>query len=64
MRWRPPLTDNIIVNVGGAAFVGGDGFKDIFQTKEFVFGANGLQAQSSSHTQTLYSTFLSVTLTF
>src|SRR6185436_302660 len=64
VRWRPLLTDNIIVNVGGAAFVGGDGFKDIYQTKDFVFGPNGLQAQSSSHTQTLYSTFLSVTLTF
>jgi len=64
LRWRPLLTDNIIVNVGGAAFVGGDGFKDIYQTKEFVFGASGLQEKSSSHTQTLYSTFLSVTLTF
>src|SRR5262245_12243667 len=64
LRWRPLLTDNIIVNVGGAVFVGGDGFKDIYQTKDFVFGPSGLQAQSSSHTQTLYSTFLSVTLTF
>jgi hypothetical protein len=64
LRWRPLLTDNIIVNMGGAVLVGGDGFKDIYQTKDFVFGTGGLEAQSSSHTQTLYSTFLSVTLTF
>ena len=51
LRWRPLLTDNIIVNVGGAAFVGGDGFKDIYQTKEFVFGASGLQEKSSAHTR-------------
>jgi hypothetical protein len=64
LRWRPLLTDNIIVNVGGATFVGGDGFKDIYQTKEFVFGPGGLETKSTGHTQNLYSAFLSVTLTF
>jgi len=64
VRWRPLLTDNIIVNLGGAAFIGGDGFKDIYQSQQFVFGPNGLEKQSSQKTQTLYSAFLSVTLTF
>jgi len=28
VRWRPLLIDNVIVNVGGATFIGGDGFKE------------------------------------
>jgi hypothetical protein len=64
VRWRPLLNDNIIVNLGGATFIGGDGFKDIYQSQQFVFGPNGLEKQSSQKTQILYSGFLSVTLTF
>jgi hypothetical protein len=64
IRWRPFLIDNIIVNVGGATFIGGDGFKDIYQREEFVFGAKGLEKRETSKNYILYSGFLSVTLTY
>jgi hypothetical protein len=64
IRWRPFLIDNIIVNVGGATFIGGDGFRDIYQREEFVFGAKGLEKRETSKNYILYSGFLSVTLTY
>ncbi len=64
IRWRPLLIDNIIVNIGGAAFIGGDGFRDIYQSQTFTFGPSGLEKTTSSKNWVLYSGFLSVTLTY
>ena len=65
LRWRPLLIDNIIVNVGGATFIGGAGFKRHLPDEGVsVRRAAGSRRQSSSHTQILYSGFLSVTLTY
>jgi hypothetical protein len=64
IRWRPFLIDNVIINIGGATLLGGAGFKDIYQTKEFTFGANGLEKRENSRNQNLYSGFISVTLTY
>ena len=64
IRWRPMLIDNIIVNLGGAVFIGGEGFKDIYQKETFTFGPQGLEKDSSTKNSILYSTFLSVTLTY
>jgi hypothetical protein len=64
IRWRPFLIDNIIINIGGATFIGGDGFKDIYQSQEFTFGPNGLEKTSNSRNYILYSGFFSVTLTY
>ena len=64
IRWRPFLIDNIIVNIGGATLIGGDGFKDIYQSHEFTFGPNGLEKRSNSRNHILYSGFLSVTLAY
>jgi hypothetical protein len=64
IRWRPLLIDNIIVSVGGATLIGGDGLKDIFQKETFNFGPSGLEKTTSTKNTILYSTFLSVTLTY
>jgi hypothetical protein len=64
LRWRPLLIDNVIVSVGGATFIGGSGFRDIYQTQEFRFGPRGLEKVKNERNTTLYSGFLSVTLTF
>jgi len=64
LRWRPLLIDNVIVSVGGATFIGGSGFRDIYQTEEFRFGAQGLEKVKNERNTTLYSGFLSVTLTY
>ncbi|HEX9820720.1 MAG TPA: hypothetical protein VGD07_14050 [Methylomirabilota bacterium] len=64
VRWRPLLIDNVIVNVGGATFIGGDGFKDIYQSKEFRFGPQGLEKVESTANTILYSGFVSLTLTY
>ena len=64
VRWRPFLIDNVIVSVGGATLVGGEGLKDIYQTKEFVFGPLGLEKISNSRNVILYSGFLSLTFTY
>jgi hypothetical protein len=64
LRYRPLLIDNVIINVGGAAFIGGSGFRDIFQTQEFRFGSGGLEKVETSKNHILYSSFLSVTLTY
>jgi len=64
LRWRPLLIDNVIVSVGGATFIGGSGFRDIYQTQEFRFGPQGLEKVKNERNTTLYSGFLSVTLTF
>jgi len=64
IRWRPLLIDNIIVNIGGATLIGGDGLKDIYQKETFTFGPNGLEKTSSTKNTILYSGFMSVTLTY
>jgi hypothetical protein len=64
LRWRPLLTDNVIVSVGGATFIGGAGFRDIYQTQEFRFGPRGLEKVKTERNTTLYSGFMSVTLTY
>ena len=64
LRWRPLLIDNVIVSVGGATFIGGSGFRDIYQTQEFRFGPQGLEKVKNERNTTLYSGFLSVTLTY
>jgi hypothetical protein len=64
IRWRPLLIDNIIVNIGGATLIGGDGFKDIYQSKQFTFGPNGLEKKSTQQNTILYSGFVSITLTY
>ncbi len=64
LRWRPLLTDNVIVSVGGATFIGGPGFRDIYQTQEFRFGPNGLEKVKTERNTTLYSGFMSLTLTY
>lgn len=64
LRWRPLLTDNVIVSLGGATFLGGDGFRDIYQSEEFRFGPNGLEKVRSEGNTILYSGFLAVTLTY
>jgi len=64
IRWRPLLIDNIIVSIGGATLIGGDGLKDIFQKETFNFGPNGLEKTTSTKNTILYSTFMSVTLTY
>jgi len=64
LRWRPLLIDNVIVSVGGATFIGGSGFRDIYQTQEFRFGPQGLEKVKNEGNTTLYSGFMSVTLTY
>jgi hypothetical protein len=64
LRWRPLLIDNVIVNVGGATFIGGSGFRDIYQTQEFRFGPQGLEKVETSKNTILYSGFVSLTLTY
>ena len=64
LRWRPLLIDNLIVAVGGATFIGGAGFRDIYQTQEFRFGPNGLEKVKNERNTTLYSGFVSLTLTY
>jgi hypothetical protein len=64
LRWRPLLIDNVIVAVGGATFIGGSGFRDIYQTQEFRFGPNGLEKVTNERNTTLYSGFVSLTLTY
>jgi hypothetical protein len=64
LRWRPLLIDNVIVSVGGATFIGGSGFRDIYQTQEFVFGPRGLEKVKNERNTTLYSGFMAVTLTY
>jgi hypothetical protein len=64
LRWRPLLIDNVIVSVGGATFIGGSGFRDIYQTQEFRFGPQGLEKVKNERNTTLYSGFLAVTLTY
>jgi hypothetical protein len=64
LRWRPLLTDNVIVTMGGATFLGGGGFRDIYQTEEFRFGAQGLEKVKNERNTTLYSGFISLTLTY
>jgi hypothetical protein len=64
MRWRPLLIDNVVVTVGGATFIGGSGFRDIYQTQEFRFGPNGLEKVKTERNTILYSGFASVTLTY
>ena len=64
LRWRPLLIDNVIVSIGGATFIGGSGFRDIYQTQEFRFGPNGLEKVKSEKNQILYSGFVSLTLTY
>jgi len=64
LRWRPLLIDNVIVTMGGAAFIGGAGFRDIYQTEEFRFGAQGLEKVKNERNTTLYSGFISLTLTY
>ena len=64
IRWRPLLIDNMIINIGGATLIGGDGLKDIYQKETFTFGPNGLEKTSSTKNTILYSGFMSVTLTY
>jgi hypothetical protein len=64
VRWRPFLIDNVIVSVGGATLVGGEGFKDIYQTNEFVFGPLGLEKIHNTRNVILYSGFMSLTFTY
>ena len=64
IRWRPLLIDNIIVNIGGATLIGGDGLKDIYQKETFTFGPSGLEKTSTTKNTILYSGFMSVTLTY
>jgi hypothetical protein len=64
LRWRPLLIDNVILSVGGAAFIGGSGFRDIYQTQEFRFGAAGLEKVQTTRNTTLYSGFAALTLTY
>ena len=64
IRWRPLLIDNVIVNIGGATFIGGEGFRDIYQRETFNFGPNGLEKNKTTRNTILYSGFVSVTLTY
>ncbi|PYM25747.1 MAG: hypothetical protein DMD78_05775 [Candidatus Rokuibacteriota bacterium] len=64
IRWRPLLIDNMIINIGGATLIGGDGLKDIYQKEKFNFGPNGLEKTSNSRNIILYSGFVSFTFTY
>ena len=64
IRWRPLLIENVIVSLGGATLIGGEGLKDIYQKETFNFGPSGLEKTTSTKNTILYSTFLSVTLTY
>lgn len=65
IRWRPFLIENVVVTLGGAALQPGQGFKDIYTEDTFKFGANGLERKKSDFPYgTLYSAFLSLTLTY
>jgi hypothetical protein len=64
LRWRPFLIDNVIFTIGGATFIGGPGFRDIYQTQEFRFGPNGLEKVKTERNTILYSGFASLTLTY
>src|SRR4030095_1634345 len=51
LRWRPFLIDNVIFTIGGATFIGGPGFRDIYPTPEVRLGPHGLaQVTSARHT--------------
>jgi len=64
-RWRPFLIENVVVTAGAAALQAGGGLRDVYTEQTFRFGANGLEKTKNSFPyDTLYSAFLSLTLTY
>ena len=64
-RYRPFLNENVAITVGGAALTVGDGLKDVYTQDTFAFTARGLESVKNKFPyNTLYSAFLSLTLTY
>jgi hypothetical protein len=65
LRYRPLLTENIVITGGIAALAVGGGLRDVYTQHTFQFGANGLEVSKRKFPYgTLYSTFVAVTLAF
>jgi hypothetical protein len=64
VRWRPFLNDNVIVTSGIAALQAGDGLRDIYTDSTLTVNNTGLQQKRGFPYDTLYSGFLSLTLTY
>src|SRR5207244_12896918 len=63
-RWRPFLIENVMITAGAAALQVGGGLRDVYTETTFRFGPNGLERTKSFPYDTLYSAFLSLTLTY
>ena len=63
-RWRPFLIENVMITAGAAALQAGGGLRDVYTETTFRFGPNGLERTKSFPYDTLYSAFLSLTLTY
>jgi hypothetical protein len=65
VRWRPFLNDNVIVTSGIAALTAAGGLRDVYSQNTFVVDNNGLRERRGGFPYgTLYSGFLSLTLTY
>ena len=64
VRWRPLLIDNVVVTAGFSVLQPLGGLRDIYTEETFRFGPGGLERKTSFPYDVLYSTFLSVTLTY
>jgi hypothetical protein len=63
-KYRPLLTDNIIVSLGGGIFLPGKGFKDIYETNATPIPGYAQADGAAKVDQFLYNVFLTVTFTY
>ncbi len=64
IKYRPLLTDNIIVSLGGGLFIPGQGYKDIYRTNTGPITGFSQQNGTGKVDPVLYNAFLTVTFTY
>ncbi len=64
VKYRPLLTDNIIVSAGIGLFFPGQGYKDIYRTNTSPIAGYGNQTGAGKVDPLLYNAFFTVTFTF
>jgi len=64
IKYRPLLTDNIIVAMGVGVFLPGEGYKDIYRTNTISTTGYGSQTNVGNVDPFLYNGFITVTFTY
>jgi hypothetical protein len=63
-KYRPLLTDNIIISAGIGVFLPGAAYRDIYRRNTALVPGYGPQNQAGKVDRYLYNGFLTVTLTY